>query len=473
MWYLDAFEFATTINSSIILREKSLHILLLQLQVFTIMNKLGFSNPTVQRIDGKLNFNKYHNKPKQKTKSNTPRAIQKRQKRENKYYLNQLTPDNKITKKEAQVVVDPNSNPPKIETVNLLSKTMQVSCYTGKTGKSRNDKVQFDGRIVSTKNGDLLAVEEGRLLRPSPVDCWAPHGDHTQINKTGKKSSVAQQISGPIKFGNDGYENSIAHLLIQWGNTKKREFAYKPEDEVEYYTNGTNRKRKPPVEFETHLAIPNKVSVSSQLKWFSEFESNFREKEKNVLPPDLDSELQRTNDKIKVDKESTDALELSATYECLRMRDDNLQSYRINQLDNALGVEEGSIEDIVSFATTMLSSQQTIKKEEKKEEKKNKKKKEEKKKKKNYFGMCTVSGCRMPCHSRFYKDKDGGKCYQHGNKENKLCLKCKTRMKSMKGGLCRVCHTKEVKDQIAKQGGLCSECKARKVEESTVCFHCM
>lgn len=178
------------------------------------MNKLGFSNPTVQRIDGALNFNKYHNRPKQKNKSNTPEAIQKRQKRENKYYLDQLTPDNKITKKEAQVVVDPNSNPPKIETVNLLSKKMQVSCYTGKPGKSRNDKVQFDGRIVSTKNGDLLAVEEGRLLRPSPVDCWAPHGDHKQINKTGKKSSVAQQISGPIKFGNDGYENRIAHLLI-------------------------------------------------------------------------------------------------------------------------------------------------------------------------------------------------------------------------------------------------------------------
>lgn len=438
------------------------------------MNKLGFSNPTVQRIDGNLNYNKYHNKPKQKIKSNTRQAIQKRQKRENEYYQLQLvmTPDNKITEKEAQVVVDPNSNPPKIVTVNLLSKKMKVSCYTGKPGKSRNDKVQFDGRIVSTKNGDLLAVEEGRLLLPSPVDCWAPHGDHTQINKTGKKSSVAQQISGPIKFGNDGLENRIAHLLIQWGNTKKHEFAYKPENEVEHYTDGTKRKRKTPVEFETDLAIPKKVSVSSRENWFNEFKSNFpkneveeskcQKKKKNVLPPDLDSELQRTNDKIKVDKESTDALELSATYECLRMRYDDRQSYRINQLDNALGVEEGSIENIVSFATTMLSSQQTIKK-------------EEKKKKKNYFdfGMCTVSGCRMPCHSQFYKEKDGGKCYQHGNKEDKLCLKCKTRVKSMKGGLCRVCHKKEVKDQIAKQEGLCSVCKARKVEESTVCFHCM
>ena len=65
---------------------------MLQLQVFivlyriyTIMNKLGFSNPTVQRRDGALNFNKYHNRPKQKNKSNNQKAKQKRQKRENEY----------------------------------------------------------------------------------------------------------------------------------------------------------------------------------------------------------------------------------------------------------------------------------------------------------------------------------------------------------------------------------------------------
>ena len=440
------------------------------------MNKLGFSNPKVQRdkLSGALAFNNFHHKPKQTNKSTTSEAIRKRERRVKIFYLSQLS-DHKITPRGAQLVVDPDSNPPIIASVTLLSEKIIVACYTGKPGKARDDKVQFEGRIVSTENGDVLAVEEGRLVCDPPVECWATHGSHQQINMKGTQYSVAQQISGPIKFCNNGFERRDPQVLIKWRNTKTAEHAFKPVKELQYY-NGTNRKRKPPKDIEDHLAIPKKVHASVELKWFDEFTSNFQQKEENVLPSDLDSELQRTNDKVKIDKEEHDdqydALVLSATFECLRMRSDTTQSYHIKQLDNALGVEEGSIENIVSFATTMLSSQQTIKKEKKKEKKKEEKK-EEKKKVGDRVGKCKEYGCEKDVHRMFYTD---GTCYTHGNKVDKICSKCAkdgfTRMKSMKGGLCRVCHAEEVKVQIDKQKGLCGVCKARRVEESTVCFHC-
>lgn len=79
--------------------------------------------------------------------------------------------------------------------------------------------------------------------------------------------------------------------------------------------------------------------------------------------------------------------------------------------------------------------------------------------------QCKIGGCTKLVHKMFVRD---GHCYVHGDKEKKMCIKCKENTYCRAGKLCRECFDK------ANNGGtnikFCTVCRARKV--SNKCKRC-